>query len=491
MLGLAVVTTARSDQIGAPPVDSVFMPLFFTADDQLADSDGNPYDDTALLSCPCLALIGWDERDSTVLESIRNRLIDIKAAIIPDIVILEDEPSWDSMLVGIAHCMERFVLLQARLIGQQTADLLTLRRAHDSLQESFARLESYFVERAVPALEEAFACEPSASLPLADLRVTRGRQGLRQYLPISTKNLGAISLHVAESDANASGDFLAELWVPELNRRLASWRIPIAFLQRGWITLGLDRTAGGLAKSAHLRLSVDGDPGRGRLSLGQVHPLPLYQLSRDAGEPVTARSLSFRLFVALPGIRLAHDELTFLPDHVLSGPRVPPSSLNRLQIPTATLRNPKVLLPSAEFAEDFALVQLSETEGTVMVHPGRSQPTIALFENSLPPGTRSVSGDIFIDNAAAGIVGFRIGIVEGPLDDRDHVLALSTHGSGAFVHLTDWSFIGPDRRQSLALQLGKPVGEAGAAILLATRVPDGGSSDFAWAKFARLHFETA
>jgi hypothetical protein len=490
MWRLAVVTTAGVDQIGTAAVDSLFTPLFLTSGEDMVDGSGKSHSLLSLLGSPCVALVGWTDEDSARLEAVQRRLIEAKAAIVPDIVILADQPSWDSLILGVAHCVERFMLLQAKLIGQQTRDLLALRRAHDALQESFSSLERYLTERAVPMLDEAFVCEPAVPLPLADLKRNARAKAFRQYLPVSTKTLGAVSLHVAEADPAAAGEFVAEIVTPEQGTTLATWRLPVSFLQRGWVTLGLDRTSGGLPKSAHLVLRVEGDPGRAKLSLGAVHPLPLYQFSTAGGDPVAARPLALRAFVALPGIQLTHDDATFLPDHLISGVRPRPSVLSRIAIPTASLQQPRLLLPPGGGELDFELVRLIESENAVLVHPARSQPTIALYERCLPPGTRSVSADILVDNPAGGTVGFRLGAVGEPFADRLHMDTLGPAPGHAPVMLSDWSFTGPGRRQSLALTLDVPVGPEGAALLLATRIPDGGSSDFAWAKFASLRLET-
>ena len=94
-------------------------------------------------------------------------------------------------MVGVAHCLEQFILLQSKLIGQQTRDLLALRRAHDGLQESFSALERYLTERAMPMLDEAFACEPAQPIAALDLKPTPKIRTYRQCLPVSTKTLGA------------------------------------------------------------------------------------------------------------------------------------------------------------------------------------------------------------------------------------------------------------------------------------------------------------
>jgi hypothetical protein len=490
MKRLAVITTGEVEEIRTGAIDSLFAPVFITNGEALADVDGRPVTFEALLSTPCVALVGWSDADSERLETIQQRLIAAKAAITPDIVILDERPSWEALMVGVAHCVERFILLQAKLIGQQTRDLLALRKAHDGLQESFSALERYLGERAAPMLDEAFSCEPGQPLPIGDLRPTERSAGARQYLPVSTKSMGAFALHVAEPDPNASGDLCAEILVPETGRTIAAWRIPIAHLQRGWVTFGLERTAGGLPKSAHLLLRCEGDAGSARLSLGPINPLPLYQLATSTGRPITARSLALKVFVALPGILLNHDELTLLPDHMLSGPRSPPRPLGRLAVAPSHLKTPKLVLPRGADQSDFDLVRFIADEVAVLVHPGRDEPTVALFENCVPAGTRRLTGDILVDNPAAPTVGFRLGIVASMPAERIPMEMMGDADRASSLRISDWTFIGPDRRQTISLSFDPPVGPEGASLVLATRTPDGVSPDYAWAKFKRLHIET-
>ena len=491
MLRLAVITTARVEEIVSSPTDSLFDPVFVGADGELTDAAGQPFAFAAVLNTPCVALVGWSEADAARLERVQERLVAAKAPIIPDIVVLEDRPSWETMMLGAAHCLEGFITLQAKLIGQQTRDLLELRRHHDALQESFSGVERYLAERVVPMLEEAFVCEPEQAAPLGDFRPGLNRPKRRQYLPISTKTLGAVALHVAEADTDASGQFVAELVVPELNRTIGSWRIPVAFLQRGWMTLGLERTFGGLPKSAHLVVWCEGDAGRTRLSLGAVNPLQLYQLSTAAGEPVSARSLALKLFIALPGIELRHDPLTFLPDEAAGETRAPPPRLNRLAIPLARLAAAQLILPKST-EQDFELLRLIEEESAVLVHPRQDEPTIAYCEHCVPPGAIRLTADIVVDNPAAQTVGFRLGVVGArPVERMDmHMMGAGRHASPA-LQVSDWAFVGPGRQQSISLALEEPVGPDGGSLLLATRMPDDVSPDFAWAKFVRLRAEIA
>lgn len=491
MLRLAVITTARVDEIVSSPTESLFDPVFVDADGELVDAVQQPFPFAAVLNTPCVALVGWSEADAARLERVQERLIAAKAPIIPDIVVLEDRPSWETMMLGVAHCLEGFVALQAKLIGQQTRDLLELRRHHDALQESFSGVERYLAERVVPMLEETFVCEPEQAMALSEFRLAGNRPKRRQYLPVSTKTLGAVGLHVAEADGEATGHVMAELAVPELNRTIGTWRIPVAFLQRGWMTLGLERTFGGLPKSAHLVVWSEGDVGRTRLSLGAVNPLPLYQLSTTAGEPVSARSLALKVFIALPGIELRHDALTFLPDDVVGETRAPPLRLNRLAIPLQRLAAARLLVPKSS-DQDFELLRLIEDEGAVLVHPRQDEPTIAYCEHCVPPGAIRLTADIVVDNPAAQTVGFRLGVIgANAVEHMDmHMMGAGRNGSSAF-RMSDWVFVGPGQQQTISLSLQDPVGADGGSLLLATRMPDETSPDFAWAKFVRLRVEIA
>jgi hypothetical protein len=250
-------------------------------------------------------LIGWSASHLDELEAMRQRLID-GGGLPPSPIIIEEAPSWQALMSGAARGFAPFLAAQSGLLSEMARDLAALRIEHERLQESFQDLEAYVLARRDSPLVEGFVNAPVQAFPAP------GGHGWRaeQFLPVSSRTLGAFALHI-HSPGSGSLSLHLILRAPELARDLAQWRIPVRELAPGWITFGLPTTLAGPERSLVLELAVDGDPGDFRLSCGPDSALPDYRLKSPHAEG--GFTLALRTFVAPPGLRLKHADDTILP----------------------------------------------------------------------------------------------------------------------------------------------------------------------------------
>ncbi len=223
---------------------------------------------------PCLAVVAWSEEARPLLEAARAAFGGPEADLAPAVAVLPSPPCWNGIRAVAARGLERLVLRQSGYLARLAGELADARVRHEALQADVSALEHFFIERRVSLVEPAFVNEPDVPLALPP------DEALSQLLPTSTKVLSAFALHVASPDHVATGALSASLYCPERGEALWEWRIPMSDLPAGWVTFGLPRTAGGLARSACLILRAEGETGSLRLSAGATNPMPAFRLGR-------------------------------------------------------------------------------------------------------------------------------------------------------------------------------------------------------------------
>jgi hypothetical protein len=224
---------------------------------------------------PCLAVVAWSDEARPLLEAARAAFGGPDADLAPAVAVLSGPPCWNGIRAVAARGLERLVLRQSGYLARLAGELADARGRHEALQADFSALEQFFIERRVSLVEPAFVNEPDVPLALPP-----DGEAVSQLLPTSTKVLSAFALHVASSDHAATGALSVSLYCPERGEALWEWRTLARDLPAGWVTFGLPRTAGGLARSACLILRAEGETGSLRLSAGATNPLPAFRLGQ-------------------------------------------------------------------------------------------------------------------------------------------------------------------------------------------------------------------
>lgn len=448
--------------------------------------DGRPLTHE-LPELPCLALVARSESQVVRLEALQDRFREARMAFIPDVVLVDQPLSFETLMLGAAFGMETYLVQQAGLISQLSRDLFEMRKQHETLQDSLSRLEDYFYSRRVSLVEEFFASQPKGVVDISP-KGTGSRGWLEQLLPATSKTLSAFALHIGRADPKSKGGIKVALHVPETRRDLWTWRLDLKDLRAGWLQFGLPETLGGIAKSAVLHIKITGEAGLFRLSVGGIHPLELYQLSTDKRKPIVDRALAMRLFISPPGIAIRHDEATCLPierDGTLPEFARPllPTTIRVARELVARIRR----LTDDGWAEpSFEPVSGDTYKGSVLVHPVNEAPTLALLPDCIPVGATAVEADVFVDNPQAGVVAFRLVVlrgstVEGPLT------ALLGNTPAENSLMSEWILLGPGRCQSISIPI-TPAASGPCSLVMITRMANAETPDFAWAKFADIRF---
>lgn len=189
---------------------------------------------------------------------------------------------------------ERSTILQRRLTS--------LRIAHEELQNTFARYEDFLSYARIPPVQLRFTGEPTDKVSMT---VDHHGNPLSfvQRLPISSRGLAMIEIHVNMPDQNAEGVLNASINILEDPQELASWQIPFHAIRQGWMRLVLPNIWSGPKLTAELYLTWETLKGKApTLSLTTPQLLPEACLKLNNGTKLD-RSLALRLWTGLPGIR--------------------------------------------------------------------------------------------------------------------------------------------------------------------------------------------
>lgn len=190
---------------------------------------------------------------------------------------------------------------QAALLAGSLRSLGQMRAAHDDHQGRLAQLEAYVARDNRQDFDEVFAEEPAGGEDAA-IRLGRGANlgALAQLLPIASRGVSAIALHLDAAPESRDAVLVVRLTSLEDGQDRATWRLPAGRLKAGWQVLGLERALTGLSRT--LRLTVEVPEGTLALSLGGNQPLPAFRVSGEDGAPLAPRSLAFRVWTGLPGV---------------------------------------------------------------------------------------------------------------------------------------------------------------------------------------------
>ena len=190
---------------------------------------------------------------------------------------------------------------QAALLTGSLRSLGQMRAAHEDHQGRLAQLEAYVARDNRQDFDEVFAEQPAGGEDAA-IRLGRGANlgGLNQLLPIASRGVSAIALHLDAAPAMRDAVLVVRLTSLEDGQERAAWRLTADRLKAGWQVLGLERALTGLSRT--LRLAVEVPEGTLALSLGGNQPLPAFRVSGEDGTALAPRSLAFRVWTGLPGV---------------------------------------------------------------------------------------------------------------------------------------------------------------------------------------------
>ena len=350
--------------------------------------------------------------------------------------------------------------------------LSVLRQEHEEAVERFAELEQAVSNFATPKRLEKLHFQPSQSTLRLTKRVgeetVAGR--VRQVLPTSLYGLAVVEIHVAARPRGDHGSLNVTLMRGYSNVPIHAWSIPAKIVQRGWLTLRLNRAQTLREQDASIVVSWTGEGEQDGLALTLSDPNPLreYCAIVEGGYRANA-PLALRVLGMVPGMKVvangASQPLDVAQKDAVEEPLV-------FALASDELRCVKQLNPDAE--TEWKMVDFRESEMDILVHPSNDKATYAVVRNVGLAGVQSLSALVLLDHKDANAVEFGLAIVP-----HRPVHAAPEN------YIRHWRAAAP---QAFVEVEGSVEGAAGLQndLILATRMKDGLDARVAWARFKRI-----
>lgn len=354
---------------------------------------------------------------------------------------------------------------------------LELRTLHENLHNTFVAVEEFLSQAKLPPLQLAFEYQPSKKQIVPE--TTPGSYWLRQLLPICSRGLAQIEIHIAQTYLHARGELKVALWMPEEGSDLARWQIPYEHLQTGWLALDLPQIDPGRRRDVELLIEWQTQVGPApRLSLGDLQPIPDAQLL--AGQTRFDRSLAFRLWTGLAGSRRSlspYAVITAATDRATE--LLPSGYLGQAAMASVTEVTPNLPTETMPY-----LMVIGEGE-KIQTHPRPQGPTIALLPYCCPPQATMVTATVATEHAEASLIEYALAII--PADAQPDRCFES---DAQVLARTGWIAVPPATPQQLRVTLPQPLSQH-CHIVIAARLPDGSTDRFAWARWRSFHITLA
>lgn len=246
----------------------------------------------------CLAAIAFTDEGAEALQAA------IEASTGGDAgpVVTRMEPG-DAMGLAIAVVSGSTALLrrQATVLTNSLRSLGQMRIAHEDHQHRLAALEAFVARDNRQDFDLAFAEEPTSDEDCAlRIGVDANLRRLTQLLPVASRGVSAIALHLASTPFSTEAIATIRLTSLEDGIERAAWRVRGQDMAPGWQVLGLDRAITGLSRTLSLSVEVTG--GTFALSLGGHQPLPAFRVGGEDPGSLAPRSLAFKVWTGLPGV---------------------------------------------------------------------------------------------------------------------------------------------------------------------------------------------
>jgi hypothetical protein len=351
-------------------------------------------------------------------------------------------------LLGGAEALLR---RHAGLLTSTLRSLAELRVVHDDHQRRLAELESVLSRANRQELELAFDEPPVAES--GTLRLAAG-ETLRQLLPVASRGVAAVALHLADAPGPVGGSLLVALESLEDGVRHASWHLPLGGLGAGWQVLGLPRGIPGLRRSLRLSVSLAGE-GEASLSLGDLQPLPMFRAEDVAGVPLAAASLAFRVLAGLPGLPPPRQALDHLAAEAEDGP-----GFEEVPLPADGAQSLLGPIPG----RPMALVAEAEAESALLLDLPEGALALAALPGALPGGTVLVQAEALLEAGEAAE--FALAAGHAP----EEVLRLAEAGEGPAPGWSGWL---PVAEALATLRLTCPAEPAPRDLMLLCRAAPG------------------
>ncbi len=350
---------------------------------------------------------------------------------------------------------------------------LNLRKLHEEMQNAFSTVEDYLSQAKLPPIQLAFDTHITDKIVEPSKINNSNSLTLRQLLPLPSRGLAVIELHIARQYSKAVGHLKISLKACEDSTNLAVWKIPYNHLSSGW--LGLDLPHIDLGRKRDVELIVEWQTQVGVApSLSLTKKQPILE-SRVYNDNITLEnSFAIRIWQGLPGTRKVTNPylITIGEDEK----RATSVGLSRRKSDRSNTR----VIPN--------LPQMTLNTFKYLKKGWKLRPTPAPMAHLLLPccpiaflsTANQLTASIITDHSEAGIIEYAIAIIEPEIDpktalDRDTALSFS-----------DWIEVEPNVHRQITLDLPTSATQH-CHIVIATRLVKGNPTDFAWSNWLNFH----
>ncbi|MDJ0569656.1 MAG: DUF6212 domain-containing protein, partial [Pleurocapsa sp. MO_192.B19] len=400
----------------------------------------------------------WSERSSQQLPV--PPLIELDSD--SEITVLQAEfwqQMYDRMEQQTHAVAERIATLQKQYLG--------LRTLHENMQNAFATVEDYLSQAKLPPLQLMFDNQPVKKLIEPTNFVDSNSLQIKQLLPISSRGLAMVELHVVKKYDNVSGHLTVQLKACEDNTCFAKWQIPYQQLPNGWLSLDLPVIDLGRKRDVELIIEWHTNIGPApSLSLGQIQPVP--EVQAHNGETGLERSLAFRLWSGLPGTRKVTSP------YLLPIGEEDRESINLGYLGQGTMAKVREVTPNLP-TEEFAHIEVLDHGAKILTHPrANGTPSIAMLPFCFPTTANHLTATVATEHEEAGIIEYAMAIIKPGTDPKT---SLNPDSAIAF---SGWTAVEANVPRQISVQLNSTV-EENCHIVIAAKLAEGSIPYYAWA----------
>ncbi|WP_144054290.1 DUF6212 domain-containing protein [Pleurocapsa sp. PCC 7319] len=153
------------------------------------------------------------------------------------------------------------------------------------------------------------------------------------------------------------------------------------------------------------------------------------------------------------------------------------------QLKTETIRNASL----DSLQERFPRVQILNAKGKIQVHPFMGIDTVAVLPRAVPQNTVKVKTVVCTPNEKASAIEYAMAIIEQDNDDLARLAVISGESGLGF---SGWRRVKANTPHRLNLELAYPTKKT-CHLVLATRIPEDGSQNHAWARWLEINYVSA
>jgi hypothetical protein len=388
-----------------------------------------------------------------------------------DVAIVTHGPHMPRLLAVMA----RRIMRSARLAGDLSLRLATLRAVHENLQNAYDGLRAFVQQRALALPAVGFLALPDPDPVLLDSKALTALQ----YIPCEFRSLCGIGLHLPAAPARgAEGTLEVEVFSPENPAQRVAWQVAYRALPAGWVNFVFENDGAAVPTGATLRLRFHtlAAPAP-RFSLARPHLRPDRAALVDGAR--LGRPLAFRAWINVPGAPLTLTAQLW-PAFYPAAAAVRAQPATRIEIlATDDFEVEDVRRLHEEF--DFHPVKKIPRQRRILVHPLGRLPTVGRIPLACPAGTREIRAEVETDNEKAADLEYGIALAAEPLP----VAEGKRPGDFVFSGPSDWVVVPAKTPGALVIELDTPLATPSDLYLIA-RCPPGSTSDLGWAHFTRL-----